>query len=450
MLDISEKSVEEQVQPENYSVFSRLDNNLARRIFLKVLGGLFILTIIFMFLPWVQNIQSEGYVTALRPDERPQTIQNTIPGKIEKWYVQEGDFVRKGDTILYMSEIKTEYFDPELIQRTREQVEAKAAGIEAYEDKVKALDLQLNTLDDLQKFKINTVDNKVKQARLQVASDSAVWKRAEVDYEIAMNRLERQEKLYEEDLVSLPELEARKLKMQEAKAKMIEAENKYGLSVNKYINTLIEQDQVVSEFAEKIAEVQSKKSTASSELYTGLSEMAKMRNQLTNYKMRNTMYYVLSPRDGYITQAIKAGVGENIKENTPITTIVPDKWKKAVEVYVKPIDLPLIKKGNKMMFLFDGWPAIVFSGWPQISYGTFGGEVQAIDYNISKNGMYRVLVSETEDQPWPTEIRIGSGARGIALLNTVPIWYELWRQLNGFPPDYYKSENPKTDAKETK
>jgi hypothetical protein len=33
---------------------------------------------------------------------------------------------------------------------------------------------------------------------------------------------------------------------------------------------------------------------------------------------------------------------------------------------------------------------------------------------------------------------VGSGASGIALLNDVPIWYELWRQLNGFPPDYYE------------
>jgi hypothetical protein len=70
--------------------------------------------------------------------------------------------------------------------------------------------------------------------------------------------------------------------------------------------------------------------------------------------------------------------------------------------------------------------------------------VQAIDYNISKNGKYRILVEESQDKPWPKEVRIGSGARGVALLNRVPIWYELWRQLNGFPPDYYTGANKKT------
>ena len=175
-----------------------------------------------------------------------------------------------------------------------------------------------------------------------------------------------------------------------------------------------------------------------------------MKNQLANYELRQEFYYVMAPRDGYITQAIQAGIGENIKENTPIITIVPQKWKKAVEVYVDPMDLPLIKRGNQMMFLFDGWPSIVFSGWPQLSYGTFLGKVQAIDYNISKNGKYRILVEESDSKPWPDEVRIGSGARGVALLNSVPVWYELWRQLNGFPPDYYTSMQKKTDEKISK
>jgi hypothetical protein len=54
-------------------------------------------------------------------------------------------------------------------------------------------------------------------------------------------------------------------------------------------------------------------------------------------------------------------------------------------------------------------------------------------------------VEDLEEKRWPTQLRIGSGADGIALLNDVPLWYEIWRQLNGFPADYYtareKAEN---------
>ncbi len=447
MLNISKKSIEHSIWKKSYTSLEEVKNNLARRVFLKLLLGLFMLVIIILFLPWTQNIQSKGFVTALRPDERPQTIQNTIPGKIEKWYVQEGDLVEKGDTILFLTEIKTEYFDPELIERTKEQVDAKAGGINAYENKLKALDNQIHSLNDLQKFKMNMIDNEVKQARLQVSTDSAAWKAAEIDYITANQRLSRQEEMYEQGLISLTDLETRRLKLQETKAKSIEKENKYGLSVNKYINTLIEQDQVVSEFAEKISDVQSKRGTAGSELFAGLSDMAKMKNQLVNYQLRQDFYYVLAPRDGFITQAIEAGIGENLKENTPIITIVPEIWKKAVEIFVDPIDLPLVKKGSEVMFLFDGWPSIVFTGWPELTYGTFPGNVQAVDYNISSNGKYRVLVQESDKKPWPNEVRIGSGARGVALLNRVPVWYELWRQLNGFPPDYYFNNETKKNAK---
>ena len=450
MLNISKNSVQNTIWNKSYVTVQDIGNSLARKVFLKLILALLLLVIGMLFLPWTQNIQSKGVITALRPDERPQTIQNTIPGKIEKWYVQEGDLVKKGDTILYLTEIKTEYFDPQLIERTQEQVQAKANGINAYENKLLALDNQIHSLNDLQRLKIQTVDNKVKQAKLQVTTDSAGWKAAEIELETARQRLKRQDDMYEQGLISLTELETRRLKLQETKAKAIEQENKYGLSVNKYINTLIEQDQVISEFAEKISDVKSKRSSAGSELYDGLGEMSKMKNQLANYELRQEFYYVMAPRDGYITQAIQAGIGENIKENTPIITIVPQKWKKAVEVYVDPIDLPLIKRGNQMMFLFDGWPSIVFSGWPQLSYGTFPGKVQAIDYNISNNGKYRILVEESDIKPWPDEVRIGSGARGVALLNSVPVWYELWRQLNGFPPDYYTGMQEKIDEKSSK
>jgi hypothetical protein len=114
------------------------------------------------------------------------------------------------------------------------------------------------------------------------------------------------------------------------------------------------------------------------------------------------------------------------------------------------MDLPLVAVGREVRFLFDGWPALVFSGWPGLSYGTFKGKVFAIDNTINDKGKYRILIAPDEgEKPWPEALRPGSGAKGIALLNDVPLWYELWRQLNGFPPDYYDGEVeklPKLDA----
>ena len=43
----------------------------------------------------------------------------------------------------------------------------------------------------------------------------------------------------------------------------------------------------------------------------------------------------------------------------------------------------------------------------------------------------------------PTAYAMGAGAQTIIMLDTVPIWFEIWRTLNGFPPNFYaKDEKP--------
>ena len=117
-------------------------------------------------------------------------------------------------------------------------------------------------------------------------------------------------------------------------------------------------------------------------------------------------------------------------------------------MYVEPMDLPLVNVGQKVRFVFDGIPAIVFSGWPEGSFGTFGGIISASETNVSLNGKFRVLVIEdTSEKKWPKNLRMGSGARGITLLKDVPIYYELWRHINGFPPDFYKPAKPNKEEK---
>ena len=133
-----------------------------------------------------------------------------------------------------------------------------------------------------------------------------------------------------------------------------------------------------------------------------------------------------------------------------IVEIVPDTIQYAVEIFVRPVDLPLLEIGQKVRFMFDGFPAVVFSGWPESSYGTFGGKVAAIESSVSDNGKFRVLVAEdVEDKKWPRQLKMGTGAQGMALIKDVPVWYELWRNINGFPPDYYKT-NEQKDGKEKK
>jgi len=147
---------------------------------------------------------------------------------------------------------------------------------------------------------------------------------------------------------------------------------------------------------------------------------------------------------------LQSGLGETSKEGTAIVSIMPSIYQIAVETYVEPNDLPLIHKGEKIRIWFDGWPSIVFSGWPNMSYGTFGGRIFAVENFISSNGKYRVLIEpDPEEEPWPKELSIGAGANTFALLENVPIWFEIWRNLNGSPPNFYQpnGKDAKADKK---
>lgn len=413
----------------------------ARNLFLVLLG----IFLIFLFLPWTQNIQATGKLTTLRPEHRPQTIHATIAGRVEKWYVMEGQKVRAGDTIVYLSEVKADYFDPEIVQRVGNQVQAKESAILSYDGKVAALESQIAAMERELTNKTQQIENKIRQAELKIESDRAGVEQANVDIQIARRQFDGIKNLYDKGLKSLTELEEKKAKLQESEAKLIGAQNKLASSQNDLDIYKTEWQLVRNEYANKIAKTQSDKFSTLSEKYDAQGSVNKLRIERENYSRRSGFYHILAPQDGYVVQAITPGIGEIVKEGDPVVSILPADYELAVEMYIRPMDLPLISVGRQVRFLFDGWPAFFFSGWPGISLGTFAGRVVAIDRNISTNGKFRVLVApDPTDQPWPEALQVGGGARGIALLKNVPLWYELWRILNGFPPDLYQEGNSDT------
>jgi multidrug resistance efflux pump len=231
---------------------------------------------------------------------------------------------------------------------------------------------------------------------------------------------------------------------QHAQAKTTGVENKLANSKQELTILTIELNAIGQEYAEKISKVSADRFQSLSEIANNRGEIAKLQNQYSNYTIRKGMYYITAPQDGQVTKAKKAGIGEIVKEGEMLVEIVPAMVQHAVEMFVRPVDLPLISPGQKIRFWFDGFPAIVFSGWPNASYGTFGGRVIAVENAVSPNGKFRVLVAEDPaDQPWPAQLRVGTGAQAIALLKNVPVWYELWRNINGFPPDYYRVDEEK-------
>ena len=316
-------------------------------------------------------------------------------------------------------------------------------------EKVEALEAQMNEKKKKKGLKIRQAQNKLKQSYLKVQSDSIDFEASKTQLKIAKTQYTRSVNLNKEGLKPMTDVEEKRMKLQETEAKILTQENKYISSKNEILNAKMELNRIGAEYAEKNAKASSDKQTAISSQYDTEAQVNKLKNQYKNYQIRNGMYYITAPQDGYINRALQSGIGETIKEGTPVVSIMPAVFEIAVETYINPIDYSLVNKGEKVHVWFDGWPTIVFSGWPGVSYGTFGGIIVAKENFISPNGKYRVLIApDPNEKKWPKQLSIGAGTQTIALLDNVPIWFEIWRTLNGFPPNFYQPSEAEKNKKQ--
>lgn len=439
MLNISNNSVSSKINTDTYSALQQVEAKKTKKLLIRIIKWCVLILLIIAFLPWTQNIRTTGILTTLNADQRPQEIHSVISGRIENWHVKEGDFVNKGDTIAIISEIKDAYFDKNLLVRTENQLNLKKQSIDSYSGKINAQNTQLDALVQRRELESEKLRNKIEQTNLKIQNDSMTLQAAKLDNSIAQYQYQRMDSLYTKGYKSLADLETRRMKAQQASAKEISAKNNWLNNKNELLNLRIELNNIYAKFESEYSKVLSDKFSTESDKFDTESAVNKLENQYSNYQVRKGFQVITAPQNGFVTRLLAHGIGETIKEGDPVVSFMPKDYELTVEIYVDPIDLPLINVGENVRLQFDGWPAIVFSGWPGASYGTYGGEIYAIDQFISPNGKYRVLVEPgTKDHRWPNDLRVGGGTKAMILLNDVPIYYELWRKINGFPPEFYK------------
>ena len=406
-----------------------LNRGSSRRGAVRWVVGITLVTGGSLFLPWQQSISGSGAVTALRPQDRPQVVPTIIAGRIERWYVQEGQFVTKGTPLAELSEVRERFLDPAIVPRTREQLEGKRDAVEGKLAKVIALDSLIFALEQSR-------DVAREKARNKVELQEAAVEAAAVDSAVETDRFARRQQLFKEGLASQVDLETFRKSSQQANAKAVEKRQELR-------NARLEIASISAEYGEKTAKVRADRNATRAEIGEGQTDVARLRSELASMEIRSGMYLIKAPQDGTVIKALKAGVGETVKENDAIVTIQPAAPQQAVELYVRAVDIPLVSPGRAVRLQFDGWPALQFSGWPRVSLGTFGARVRVVDYVSNAKGEYRVLVvPDSADDPWPPQLRMGNRANAWAMLNRVPVWFELWRKLNGFPPSLRDAEAP--------
>ena len=367
--------------------------------FLKVLPYFLIIPVLFLFLPWHQNIVAYGKVSAFDANERAQIVSSPIEGSINQWYVKEGDFVQQGDQLVEVIDI-----DPRFQQR-----------VASKRDNMK--DKKTSKMEELQAYKL-LQDNltNAKKARINALTAQINGNQASLD--TAKFQKERFLRLYDNGLVSKRDLE---------------------VAERDFIVASRELDSVRSELINIKAEMDTKIDANNAVINRIQGEIAEIDNEIIRLDIdlsRQASRVIKSPKDGYVYRLHANSSAAFVNFGERLLTIIPSNAQRAVELIVDGRDTPLIEKGEEVRIEFEGWPAIQVSGWANLGFGTFKGIVSFVDSFDNGTGDFRVMIIPSDDDPWPSDqfLKQGTTVKSWIFLERVSIGYELWRLINGFPP----------------
>ncbi|KAA1259619.1 Type I secretion system membrane fusion protein PrsE [Rubripirellula obstinata] len=399
-----------------------------------------VFTIIAMFfVPWRQTARGIGIVVAMDPQERPQAVLSPSKGVVSyvKEDLREGSYVEKGELVLKLTPFAADgvlQIDTQIIAIEAKKTSAKSS-LEVAEQAAVLQESSGQNLAQSLKNDYEAAKQKWEQSRNEVTS-------IEAELSDKKNQLRIAEELAPKGLVSKEELFSKRKAVQSQTAKLRKAEN----AVNELFAALLSKEE---EIESKLQEIDIKNRSANQKVLESMQKINTIDKEildLQNKRGELDRLEVRAPRSGYIQEWLGLEGSGTVKEGDRLFIIVPDATEMSVEMMVSGNDMPLLHEGDRVRLQFEGWPAVQFVGWPSVAVGTFGGKVNRVFPTDDGKGNFRIVVVPDNhfdrEDGWPDNryLRQGVRANGWVLLKQVPLGYEIWRQLNGFPPMVSESE----------
>ncbi len=400
-----------------------------------------------LFVPWRQTAPGYGEVVALDPQQRAQSVVSQIKGVISyvKPGIREGIAVEEGDVLLRLEPLASEAVNNINTQILTQQLkrEASKASINQYEEAAKSQESAGQKEVESLSQDLKAANEKWEQSKKEIVVQKA-------DLSDKQNKLRIAEEIATQGLISKEDLFSARQVYEAQYNKVLQAESKEQ-------ETYASLQSLENEIESKKQVIDVKNRTARSKVLDEMGKLQSIEKELIDLKAKLNEYDrldVKAPRSGVIQKWSGLEGSDTVKEGDELFVIVPNATDMAVELKINGNDMPLVKEGDHVRLQFEGWPAIQFVGWPSVAVGTFGGKVNRIFPTDDGKGSFSLVVTpeasfdgETE---WPDNryLRQGVRANGWVLLRQVSLGYEIWRQLNGFPP-VISSEEPK-EKKESK
>ncbi len=400
---------------------------------------LLLFALVIAFVPWTQTITATGQLSAYSPYERPQDIEAQIAARIQKWHVLEGVRVKQGDLILEMSDVDPVFMAPDLLSLLEQRRVAVEQTRLAALDRADQLEKRIKEMQNLVKAAVPSAQARVVEAENRVREAEQRVAAAKVGVDTAELNINRHKELAAQGLVSQRELE---VTIQAAIAAQAEIQGaQAGLTAAKQAMKALAfgRDQISADVLQRLLDAEAARAGAFADAARAANELADISLRLSNATQRRIASRIFAPIDGTVVRMAEVGPGETVRPGDKLVRISPLSADKAAELWADGIDSPLLNVGRKVRLLFYGIPAIPLPAWPELMAGTYGGVIKVVDQVDDGKGNFRFwVVPDPGDRPWPEQshVRQGTKIMGWVILNRVPLWYEMWRRFNLFPPDY--------------
>ena len=391
-------------------------------------------------------------------------VEAPTKGRVVRWSegLVENARVAKGQFLVEIQDLDADYTgrlreqlrsSEQQVAAAAEQLRANQRALAAAKTVVESFEAQRAAYVRVKQETIAAQDAYVEMAKKKVQAEQ----QQRVEYQAAIPQLEaeheRTQQLHTEGNISLQKLQEIVRKLREGQAKVSRAEaylaaaqaeldGKTSERQAKADKAQVDIDYAVANQRKANGDV----SKAESDVFKSQQQLNKAEKELVDVRVklaRQQSQIVTAPIAGFLVQITPNMGSAIVKEGDPLCTIVPETRKRAVQLWLNGNDVPLVRLGRSVRLQFEGWPAVQFAGWPSIAVGTFGGQIASIDATDDGAGRFRVLIRpDPSDHPWPEDryLRQGVRANGWVLLNRVPLWFEVWRRLNAFPPVVTKDQ----------
>jgi multidrug resistance efflux pump len=368
-------------------------------------------------------------VIAFVPQERQQPVMAPVKGVVSMIApdLREGDFVKQGTVILELQPAAAN-----MVEQMNFQLADLRAKLESAKIKAEVYQRNIKDFTDARDYGVRAAQEMVQMAEAKLKAKQTLLPGYEAKELQAKQNYDRQLSLFQQGATAEKELEKLKKDLDVAVSDLASA--KFEVE-----SALKEVDAKEHELEQKRSEAQTKIDYAKAMEQDALGLQATVQKESRDIDIKLSelkLLRITAPRDGTIYRLPLYERGQTIKEGETLFTIVPETSERAVELFINGNDISLIHVGDHVRLQFEGWPAIQFSGWPSVAVGTFGGQVAKVDPTDDGTGKFRIQVIPEKDTEWPPtqNLRQGVRANGWVMLQSVSLGYEIWRQINGFPP----------------